>query len=128
MNVNENIENEHVAIFLKEVAIISRISYNEGKKLFKIMTDKYLLLKGNKILSDDENNQREFSSWIKNFEKENKEKGYKNIINLGHTFEKHENEFYKQFFFKLFYDLTIMYFHCNISFPLIEITLLFYLH
>ena len=122
MNVNEDIENQNVALFLKDVAKISRISYNEGKKLFKIMKEKYLLFKGNKTLIDDENTQKEFSSWIKNLEKDNKTTEYKNILSQVNLFEKDEKKFNQKFLSNLFYDLTLMYFHCNISFPLVEIS------
>ena len=122
MNVNEDIENKNVALFLKDVAKISRISYNEGKKLFKIMKEKYLLFKGNKTLIDDEKTQKEFSSWIKNLEKDNKTTEYKNILSQVNLFEKDEKKFNQKFLSNLFYDLTLMYFHCNISFPLVEIS------
>ena len=39
-------ENENVAIFLKEIAKISRISFNEGKKLFQKKKEQYIKLKG----------------------------------------------------------------------------------
>ena len=58
MNADEDVENKNIAIFLKDVAKISRISYNESKKLFKIMKEKYLLFKGNKTLINDENTQK----------------------------------------------------------------------
>ena len=121
MSVNENVENENVALFLKEVAKISRISYNEGKKLYKMMKDKYLSLQDNKILVDNENINEGFSSWIKNFEKENKGIEYKNVLNQVNLFEKNENKLNLKFLSQLFNDLSVMYFHCNLSSPLIEI-------
>lgn len=121
LDVDEDVENENVALFLKDVAKISRISYNESKKIFKIMKEKYPLFKEKKTLINDENTQKEFSSWIKNLEKENKITEYKNILNKVKLFEKNEKKINQEFLSKLFYDLTIMYFHCNISFPLVEI-------
>ena len=121
MSVNENVENENVALFLKEVAKISRISYNEGKKLYKMMKDKYLSLQDNKILVDNENINEGFSSWIKNFEKENKGIEYKNVLNQVNLFEKNENKLNLKYLSQLFNDLSVMYFHCNLSFPSIEI-------
>ena len=118
MNVNEKIENENVALFLKEVARISRISYNNKNLLFKLMKDKYIQIKGN-ISFNDENSKKEFSSWVKKFEKENGNKEYLNILNQIKLFENNNtNEKYLE---KLFYDLTIMYFHCDLSFPSIQI-------
>ena len=118
MNVNEKIENENVALFLKEVARISRISYNNKNLLFKLMKDKYIQIKGN-ISFNDENSKKEFSSWVKKFEKENGNKEYLNILNQIKLFDNNNtNEKYLE---KLFYDLTIMYFHCDLSFPSIQI-------
>ena len=86
MNVNEKIENENVALFLKEVARISRISYINKNLLFKLMKDKYIQIKGN-ISFNDENSKKEFSSWVKKFEKENGNKEYLNILNQIKLFE-----------------------------------------
>jgi sugar-specific transcriptional regulator TrmB len=118
MNVNEKIENENVALFLKEVARLSRISYNNKNLLFKLMKDKYIQIKGN-ISFNDENSKKEFSSWVKKFEKENGNKEYLNILNQIKLFE--NNNTNQKYLEKLFYDLTIMYFHCDLSFPSIQI-------
>ena len=121
MNTIEKVENENVAIFLKNVGRLSRISYVKGKKLLKIMEEKYLKLKESKILFD-EDSKKEFSCWIKNLEKEKGKKEYENILNQDNLFEKDKDKKEQKFLLKLFYDLTIMYFHCNISFPLVEIS------
>ena len=73
------------------------------------MKEKYLLFKGNKTLIDDEKTQKEFSSWIKNLEKENKISEYKNILNKVKIFERDEKKLNQEFLSKLFYNLTIMY-------------------
>lgn len=122
MNVNEKVENEKVALFLKDVAKLSRIAFNEGKKIFKIMKDKYILFKGNNISIDDEESKKEFSCWVKNLEKEKGFKEYETIINKINHFDNYENEKEQKILLKLFNDLSIMYFHCNISFPLIDIS------
>ena len=118
MNMNENIENENVASFLKEVARLSRISYNQRKLLFKLMNEKYIKIKGN-ISLNDEISKKEFSNWVKKFEKENGNKEYLNILNQIKIFE--NNNINQKYLEKLFYDLTIMYFHCDLSFPSIQI-------
>ena len=118
MNINEKIENENVALFLKEVARLSRISYNKKILLFKLMKDKYIQIKGN-ISFNDENSKKEFSSWVKKFEKENGNKEYLNILNQIKLFD--NNNTNQKYLEKLFYDLTIMYFHCDLSFPSIQI-------
>ena len=59
---DEEVENENIAKFLKKVGIISRISYNQGKKLFKIMKERYIKFKRNKISIENENSRKKFSS------------------------------------------------------------------
>ena len=120
MNINENVENEYIALFLKEVATISRTAFNEGKQLNKMMKENYYKLKGNKISLNDENSSKEFSCFVKNTEKEKGIQEYDNFFNQINLYEKKDN-IDKKFLIQLFKDLTIMYFHCNISFPLVEI-------
>ena len=120
MNNTEKNENECVAHFLKDIAKISRISYNEGKKLFQIIKDKFIKLKISNS-TDNENFLKEFSSWVKKMEKENIKKEYENVLNQINIVDNIEDKKNQKFFSKIFYDLTIMYFHCQISFPSVEI-------
>jgi hypothetical protein len=82
------------------------------------MKDKYIQIKGN-ISFNDENSKKDFSSWVKKFEKENGNKEYLNILNQIKLFD--NNNTNQKYLEKLFYDLTIMYFHCDLSFPSIQI-------
>ena len=120
MNNNEKNENESVAYFLKEVAKISRISYIEGKKLFQSVKDKYTNLKISKS-TEKENFLKEISSWVKKLEKEKNKKEYENFLNQINIYEAIDNKNNSKFFNKIFNDLTIMYFHCQMSFPSVEI-------
>ena len=122
MNANEKVENENVASFLKNVAIISRVSYKNSKNLHKIMKDKYLETIGNKNPKEDENSQKDFSSWIKHLEKEKGRKEYEIYLSQVKLFENEKNNNEEKFLLQLFRDLTILYFHCNISFPSVEIS------
>ena len=122
MNANEKEENENVAVFLKKVAIISRISYKTSKNLHKMMKEKYLKLMENKTPKEDENLQKEFSSWIKNLEKEKGKKEYESYLSQIKLFENEKNSNNEKFLVQLFHDLTILYFHCSISFPSVEIS------
>ena len=121
MNINEKVENDIAAFFLKDVARISRIAYNEGKNVLKIMKEKYIHLKNEKNKIEKEIFNKEFSSWVKKLEKEKNIKEYENILNQVNLFQKKETIKNQEFLSKLFYDLSIMYFHCNISFPSVEI-------
>jgi hypothetical protein len=127
MNINENTENENVANFLAKAAQVSRISYNTSLKLLKDMEEKFIKKKGYRISLVDENNKKEFSFWIKTQEKENqineknKFKEYKNILNQENPCKKEENTKQYKYLSNLYYDLSLMYFHCHIAFPLVEI-------
>ena len=122
MNANEKIENENVASFLKNVAIISRFAFKERKKLYKIMEEKYLEITNKKKVKEDENYKKEFSQWIKNLEKKEGKKEYDNFFNLLKPFGNEVKDDKEQKFLKqLLNDLIILYFHCDISFPLVEI-------
>ena len=122
MNANEKVENENIASFLKNVAIISRISFKEHKNLNKEMEEKYLMLPGNKKQKDEEIYKKEFSQWIKNLEKKEGKRIYDNFLNQLKPFEKEIKDNKEQKYLKqLLYDLIIMYFHCDISFPIVEI-------
>ena len=123
LNFKEETENESVAMFFKDVAEISRISYNVGRNLFIIAKEKFIdWKKNNNISFEDENIKKEFSCWIKNIEK-----GkdllilYENFFNQIKIFNDKEKNVKNEYLLKLFYDLTLMYYHCNLSFPLVEI-------
>ena len=121
MNTNEKVENDIAAFFLKDVAKISRIAYKERKNLNKLMKENYIKLTGNQNSKDNENFKIEFSSWIKKYEKEKYMEEYVKVLNQVNLFQKKESKINQKFLTKLFHDLAIMYFHCDISFPSIEI-------
>ena len=118
---NEKEENENVAVFLKNVAIISRYSFKEAKNLYRIMEEKYLKITGNKITKNDEKYKKEFSQWIKNLEKKQGKKEYDFYLNQLKSYEKELKADDREYLKKLLYDLIIMYFHCDISFPFVKI-------
>ena len=122
MAFEEDIENAKVAIFCENVAHISRTSYNASFKLLKAMEKKYTILKEDKLSLTDENFRKEFSFWIKTSEKDkNIFQEYKNILKQEIPLEINENIYEENYLINLFYDLTLMYFHCHIAFPLVEI-------
>ena len=72
MNITEKVENDIAAFFLKDVARISRIAYNEGKNVLKIMKEKYIHLKNEKNQIEKEEKEifnQEISSWVKKIRK-----------------------------------------------------------
>ena len=122
MNKDEEIENENVAKFLKYVAQISRISYNVSFKILRAMKEKFVKNSKKNIFFNDENINKEFSFWIKSLEKEKDIfKEYENILIQEKLFEGNENNSELEYLKGLYNDLSKMYFHCRIAFPLVEI-------
>ena len=118
MNDKEDeIENENVALFFKEVAEISRKSYFEANNLFKFLFEKFDKNERKQIIIslDDEQNRKEFSSWVKQYEKNN----YHKFLNETENYKEKENQ---KFLTNLFPKLKRMYLHCLLSFPLVEIS------
>ena len=114
MNYEEEIENENVAFFLKNVAEISRKSYSESTKLFKSLLEKYNLTERKKNIElDKEQDKKEFSSWVKKNEKYN---------NLQEDKSKVKENKKANFLSDLSSKLKIMYLHCELSFPYVEIS------
>ena len=127
MTGEDKIENEYVAAFLKYVAKISRCSYDVAIELFNNIEKDYKEQKHEKnekkeINLNNKEDLREFSSFVKRLENEDKMKNYYDYylkkFNLYSEKEIKEN---KDFFPKLFRDLTMMYLHTKISSPLVEI-------
>ena len=122
MNKDEEIENENVAKFLKYVAQISRISYNVSFKILRAMKEKFVKNSKKNIFFNDENINKEFSFWIKSLEKEKDIfKEYENILIQEKLFEGNDNNSELEYLKGLYNDLSKMYFHCRIAFPLVEI-------
>jgi hypothetical protein len=123
LNFKEEIENESVAMFFKDVAEISRISFNLGRNIFITAKEKFKdWKKNNNISFEDENIKKEFSCWIKSLEKGNDLLSfYEFFFNQIKLFKDNEKNVKNEYLLKLFYDLTIMYYHCNLAFPLVEI-------
>ena len=117
INYNEKYENQNIASFFYEVAKISRNAYNEAYNLLNYML-KYHKSNSNKIIitsldDDDIQYKKEFSSWVKNMDEKEKSK----ILNQ--LFGNYKGN---SFLYYLYIQLTIMYFHCHISFPSVTIS------
>ena len=116
----EEKENENIAYYLKLIANDSRRAYNSSKKLFKKMFEEFSKTLNKKkaisTLKNDEQFKKEFSSWVKEYEKD--PKGKQELQN----YFKDERIFYKnEKILTLFPQLTKLYFHCELCFPIVEI-------
>jgi len=120
---DEVIENETIAKFLLEVALISRSAYNFSNVLFINMFNEFSKFnqkeKNISTLKYDEELRKEFSSWVKQYEKgtQGKQK-YKNYFN---SFKCKENYDKEDYISALYSQLTILYFHCELSFPIVGV-------
>ena len=88
INDDEETENETIGQFLKEVAMISRRAYNSSNELFMKMFDEFQIFteeeKTITNLENDEQLKKEFSSWVKEYEKDHEGK---------QKYQKYFNEF-----------------------------------
>ena len=120
---DEEIENENIAKFLINVANVSRKAYNNSNELFIKMFKEFSKIteKENNIsnLKNDEQLRKEFSSWIKEYEKDlDGKKKYENYFNSFKGKGKYAKEDYIS---TLLSQLTILYFHCELSFPIVDV-------
>ena len=120
---DEEVENKTIGYFLKKVALISRMAYNTSDELFKKMFNEFLKYK-NKTknildLKYDEQLKKEFSSWVKEYEKDSKGKQvYSNYFNLFTGKGIYDNNKYPN---NLLPQLIKLYFHCELSFPNVDV-------
>ena len=123
INDDEETENETIGQFLKGVALISRRAYNNSNKLFKDMFDEYLKVEDEEInisdLENDEQLKKEFSSWVKEYEQTTE--GKKKYEQYFKQFKGEGTLAKEKYIHTLFSQLTILYFHCELSFPIVDV-------
>ena len=123
INDDEKIENENIAKFLINVANVSRKAYNNSNELFINMFKEFSKITdgGTNIsaLKNDEQLRKEFSSWVKEYEKDPEgKKKYENYFNSFRGKGRYAEEDYIS---TLLSQLTILYFHCELSFPIVDV-------
>ena len=123
INDDDKIENETIAKFLINVAKVSRRAYNKSNDLFINMFKEFSNCsekeKAISTLKNDEQLRKEFSSWVKQFEKEHqgKEK-YEYFFNSFKDKDIFDNNII--YLSTLFSQLVTLYFHCELSFPVVN--------
>jgi len=123
INDDDEIENETIAKFLINVAKVSRRAYNKSNDLFINMFKEFSNCseeeKDISTLKNDEQLRKEFSSWVKQFEKEHqgKEK-YEYFFNSFKDKDIFDNNII--YLSTLFSQLVTLYFHCELSFPVVN--------
>ena len=122
INDDEKTENESIGEFLKEVASISRRAYNNSNKLFKDMYNFSEFKRKEKTFSNlknDEQLKKEFSSWVKEYEKT--PEGKQKYVEYFNEFKVEGSLTNEKYILILFSQLTILYFHCKIAFPIVDV-------
>ena len=124
-NDDEEIENQTIAEFLIKIANISRISFNDSNCFLKKIYNNYEKLKDKNnetIISSFDQFREDFSSWVKNnnsiinIELQNFLK-YIKIPYINEEIDENSKDYLK----KLYEELLILYFQCELSFPSIQI-------
>ena len=123
---NEAKDNETIAKFLIKVAKASRRAYNNSNDLFiNIFKDFSESTKEKKTISalkDNEEFRKEFSSWVKKYEKEPKGKEkYKSYLNSFKDKGKDLLDDNNIYLSTLFSQLITLYFHCELSLPIVDV-------
>ena len=124
---NETIENEELGHYLLDIANISRIAYNNSNIFLHLMYEEYQKSNKNdiKIISSVDEIKQNFSSWAKKNNKKIIEKANAFIGNLEKIkipyISEQKKESIKNYFFKLYKQLLILYYQCELSFTPIEI-------
>ena len=122
INDDEKTENESIGQFLKEVAWISRRAYNSSNKLFIDMYNFSEFKRKEKTFSNlknDEQLKKEFSSWVKEYEKT--PEGKQKYVEYFNEFKVEGSLTNEKYILILFSQLTILYFHCKIAFPIVDV-------
>ena len=125
INDDDEPENKTIGVFLEKVANISRKSYNDSNKLLQLLYNKFKNVKRNyeTIISSLDQFKMEFSSWIKN-KNQLMEKSLENFVknaNINEYLNEQNEEETKNYLEKLYKDLLLLFFQCELSFPSITI-------
>lgn len=123
----DKIENNSIALFLLDIAKLSRLSLNKSNEFLKFLYCKYK--EENKktdnkmatIITSDQF-KKEFSSWVKDNDDivENYLDNYLNKCDLSFIMERGDKE--KKYFSKLYKELIILYYQCELSIPTVEVS------
>ena len=124
--INDDDEPENKTIeFLEKVANISRKSYNDSNKYLQLLYNKFKNIEKNNetIISSLDQFKMEFSSWIKNNNQfmEICLEDFVKISNINEYLNELKEEETKNYLEKLYKDLLILFFQCELSFPSITI-------
>ena len=118
-------ENQTLGTKLFLVANISRCAYNDSNQiLYQIYKD----FEGEKdkdiIIDSPEQFRKNFSNWVKKPKNwQNSKRYFDNLTNkFNENFVFEEKKSFKNYFIKLYRDLLVLYFLCELSFPSVTVS------
>ncbi len=118
-------ENESTSIFCKNIGIISRLAYNKSNLILKILHEKYKKKEEKiKLKLEEDFLRNDFSCWIKLKEKKESnfyKEYFNNYDDLSKNIDLPSNTEETEYLNKTYEKLTILYIHCMLSFPIINI-------
>ena len=108
------IENKTIAEFFKNIANISIQSFNDSHEFLNLLYKEFNKDDSNndKVISSIDFFEKKFSSWVKN---------NNNAASYLDKYLKDKNLYVSNYFDKLYKNLLILYYQCQLSFPSIEI-------
>jgi len=118
-------ENKTLGEFLEKVANISRKSYNDSNKFLTLLYKEFKNIENNyeTIISSVDQFKMEFSSWVKNNNQlmVNSLEDFIKNTNINEYINEQKEEYTKNYLKKLYKDLLLLFFQCELSFPSITI-------
>ena len=118
-------ENKTIGEFLEKVANISRKSYNDSNKFLTLLYKEFKNIENNyeTIISSVDQFKMEFSSWVKNNNQlmVNSLEVFIKNTNINEYINEQKEENTKNYLKKLYKDLLLLFFQCELSFPSITI-------
>ena len=125
INDDDEPENKTIGVFLEKVANISRKSYNDSNKFLTLLYKEFKNIENNyeTIISSVDQFKMEFSSWVKNNNQlmVNSLEDFIKNTNINEYINEQKEEYTKNYLKKLYKDLLLLFFQCELSFPSISI-------
>ena len=125
INDDDEPENKTIGVFLEKVANISRKSYNDSNKFLTLLYKEFKNIENNyeTIISSVDQFKMEFSSWVKNNNQlmVNSLEDFIKNTNINEYINEQKEENTKNYLKKLYKDLLLLFFQCELSFPSITI-------
>jgi hypothetical protein len=124
INDEDDKENQTLGTKLFQIAKISRYAYNDSNKVLSLIYKEFEK-KENKdiIITSPDQFRKNFSNWVK-MNEQYKNQYFNDFVNKFSSQKFLNDEKIKDYFIKLYKDLLVLYFLCELSFPSVKIEFL----